>query len=273
MLAKDSLSARADSETRILGRLGTMETRLVRSEKELELVQELRFRVFFDEMGAEAQNDSALLQRDHDRFDAHCDHLLVLDEDEIVGTYRLLPQSRIKKSSGFYSQSQFDLTTLLETNAGLNFLELGRSCIAASHRNKRTMELLWHGTWSYALDHEIDVMFGCASFAGTNPERFSKALGWLSANAALNRGENCPAVHAGGIPLSQFRQQGQDARHALSLMPPMLKGYLRLGARVGSDAVIDHSFGTTDVLVVLKVADINPRYIAHYGADASRFAA
>ena len=132
---------------------------------------------------------------------------------------------------------------------------------------------MWHGNWAYAVANEVDVMFGCASFAGTDPNDFANSLGWLGDNAILENDEDCTALRDGGICLADYSASTIDARRALAALPPLLKGYLRLGAKVASQAVIDRQFGTTDVLVVLKVADIAPRYIAHYGANASRYAA
>ena len=117
-------------------------------------------------------------------------------------------------------------------------------------------------------------MFGCASFDGTDPQEFAECLSWLGQNVVLEDCEDCPAIAAGQIGLRNFAgnlSEPVSARRALSKMPPLIKGYLRLGAQVASSAVIDEQFGTIDILVVLKVAQINPRYLSHFGVDASRF--
>jgi len=228
-------------------------------------------------MGARANASSRLLRRDKDAYDRHCDHLLVIDTSQghqtIVGTYRLMLQSHASRAGGFYSQSEFDLTPLFKSNPKARFLELGRSCIAPAYRDRRTIELLWHGTWCYALAQGIEILFGCASFDGVDPNRFAPALSWLGKNASLDGNENCCASSTNGVPLSSFQAEPASLRQAMSAMPPLIKGYLRVGAKIGSQAVIDYQFGTTDVLVVLKVDQINPRYLAHFGEDASRFAA
>ena len=137
------------------------------------------------------------------------------------------------------------------------------------------MELLWHGTWSHALSNQIDIMFGCASFEGTDPNRFADALSWLGKNAALQQQEDCPSVADNFVDLTTLgnaAHQPVELRKAMASLPPLIKGYLRLGAKVASQAVVDQQFGTTDVLVVLKVDEINPRYLSHFGVDASRYA-
>ena len=266
-----------DPDAPVLGKLGHLETRLARTKAEVRQAQELRYQVFYGEMNAKPSAAAKLLQRDKDHFDRFCDHLLVLDTSvkphKIVATYRMMLQSQARNAGGFYTQTEYELSDLLAQNSEARFLELGRSCVLADYRNKRTMELLWHGTWSHAVSHKIDIMFGCASFEGTSPELFKSAFGWLNENAQLKPDEKCTPISSGAIKLSQFDSDQSDLRKAMAQMPTILKGYLRLGAKIGTHAVIDQQFDTTDVLVVLKVADINPRYLAHFGADASRFAA
>ena len=269
-----------DPQAPIVGELGPLQTRLARSHKEVKSAQAIRYKVFYDEMGGIPSSDNRISKLDQDNFDNHCDHLLVIDTDqdrqEIVGTYRMMIQSQCQHAGGFYTQQEYDLAPLLAANPHASFLELGRSCILPQYRTKRTMELLWHGTWAHALENEIDIMFGCASFAGTNPQTFCDALSWLGQNAALDSSEDCPAVVPHSVSLKNFRPSNGtegNLRRAMADMPPLIKGYLRLGAKIGSWAVVDHQFGTTDVLVVLKVAQINPRYLTHFGVNASRYAA
>lgn len=275
--SKTDTRRRLDPNAPVLGRMGTLEVRLARTRSEIRAAQALRYRVFYGEMGARGGPTVHLLRRDKDPFDCYCDHLLVIDRAEsksrIVGTYRLLAQEQAELAGGFYSQSEFDLTPLFQRNPNARFLELGRSCILPAYRTKRTIELLWHGTWRYSVNHRMDVLFGCASFEGTDPAQLAPALGWLSQNARLCDEESCAAAAVDRVALNSFDQGPIDQRRAFNRLPPLLKGYLRVGAKVGADAVIDHRFGTTDVLVVLKVCEINPRYLVHFGADASRFAA
>lgn len=267
-----------DPDAPLLGEIGPLQTRLARSPAEISSAQAVRYQVFYQEMGALPSTQSKQAQRDQDDFDHYCDHLLVLDSlrsgTEIVGTYRMMRQSQALQAGGFYSQSEFDLSPMIKANPQARLLELGRSCILSEYRTKRTMELLWHGTWSHAVTHNIDIMFGCASFEGTDPDRFADSMSWLAQNVALSSKEDCPAALPNHIDLRAFSKASNSqvpARQAMANMPPLIKGYLRLGAQVASHAVVDEQFGTIDVLVVLKVAQINPRYLAHFGVDASRF--
>src|SRR5581483_3257279 len=177
------------------------------------------------------------------------------------------------RCGGFYSAAEFDVDALLTRHQGLRFLELGRSCVLAPYRNRRTVELLWHGIWAYVLQHRIDVMLGCASLDGTDPERLRLPLAFLHHFARAPQPWLAQALAGRRIDTNLMPREAIDPRAALRTLPPLIKGYLRLGASIGDGAVIDRQFGTTDVLIVLPVAAINTRYVAHFGCDASRHAA
>ncbi len=267
------------ASTDVLGRIGTLETRLARNDREIEAAQAVRYRVFVEEMQATLDPVAMRLQRDVDAYDAFCDHLLVVDhaiegdvEDQIVGTYRLLRQEVAIANGGFYSASEFDIEPLLARHPDKQFMELGRSCVLPDYRTKRTVELLWQGNWAYSLRHGMNAMFGCASFPGTDPQEHAVALSFLH-HTVLGKDDWAVSAHP-ELHQSMNRMPMEDinSRRALSSLPPLIKGYLRLGAMVGEGAVIDHAFNTTDVLIVLPIAAISDRYINHYGADAGRFA-
>ncbi|MGK9054665.1 GNAT family N-acetyltransferase [Neorhizobium sp. CSC1952] len=261
------------------GRIGTLETRLARSEREIDAAQAVRYRVFVEEMNASLNPEAMRLRRDVDAYDAICDHLLVIDnaiegdiEDQIVGTYRLLRQDVALANGGFYSASEFDIEPLLARHPEKRFMELGRSCVLPDYRTKRTVELLWQGNWAYSLKHGMNAMFGCASFPGVQPEEHALALSFLHHTVSA-KGEWAVSARPElrrDMDLMPF--EGVNARKALSALPPLIKGYLRLGAMIGDGAVVDHAFNTTDVLVVLPIASISSRYVNYYGADAGRFA-
>jgi L-ornithine Nalpha-acyltransferase len=241
--------------------------------------------VFYEEMSAIPDALSRLSRRDKDAFDRVCDHLIVIDHEarpnrtggrvkpRIVGTYRLLRQDVANGHFGFYTESEFEIAPVIRANPELRFLELGRSCVLKPYRNKRTVELLWHGIWTYVLHHRIDVMLGCASLEGTDPAALALPLSFLHHNAAAEGDWRISAVPHRAVNMDRTGKDAIDLKAALQSLPPLIKGYLRLGARFGNGAVIDRQFGTTDVLVILKVADIDQRYITYYGADASRHAA
>jgi putative hemolysin len=260
-----------------------MEVRLAASETEIRRAQALRYAIFYEEMAAVADARTARLRRDEDAFDAACDHLLVYDrptvsdgigeELEVVGACRLLRQDGAERIGCFYSQGEFDFAPLFRRKPELRFLEIGRSCVLPGHRSRRALELLWHGIWSYVLMHDIDVMIGCGSLQGTDPEALALPLSYLHHFASAPAEWRVEARADRRIAMARLPAEAIDAVAARRTLPPLLKGYLRLGAHVGDGAVVDRQFGTTDICIILPVAAINPRYVAHYGADASRYAA
>lgn len=266
----------------VLGRIGSLEVRLATTAKEIRKAQKLRYKVFYEEMSAVPTGSARLSRRDVDDYDAICDHLLVLDHDvktlgkkkpKVVGTYRLLRQDIAEQHDGFYTRGEYNIAPLLEAHAGLRFLELGRSCVLEPYRNKRTVELLWHGIWTYVLHYKIDVMLGCASLEGTDPQALALPLSFLHHYAAAPDAWKANALPERFTPMDLMPKDAIDPKAALHALPPLIKGYLRLGATFGTGAVIDKQFGTTDVLVILPVSAINPRYIDHFGPAANRHAA
>ncbi|WP_160007070.1 GNAT family N-acetyltransferase [Rhizobium sp. 18055] len=263
----------------VFGRIGNLETRLARTPGEIDAAQSVRYRVFVEEMGAELPAEAMRRKRDVDAYDAFCDHLLVLDrsiegdsEDQIVGTYRLLRQDVAMANGGFYSASEFDIGALIARHPDKRFMELGRSCVLPEYRTKRIVELLWQGNWAYALKHGMSAMFGCASFPGTQPEAHALALSFLRHNVAAKDEWAVGALPHLARDMDLMPVEAINPKRALMALPPLIKGYLRLGAMVGSTAVVDKAFNTTDVLIVLPIASISDRYLNYYGADAGRFA-
>lgn len=266
-----------------LGQLGPLEVRLARSASEVRKAQNIRYQVFYEEMGAIPDINVLATRRDMDSYDPVCDHMLVLDHEapqksfrrrkpRVVGTYRLLRQDVADMNGGFYTSGEFDIQPMIDSHPNLRFLELGRSCVLKPYRNKRTVELLWHGVWSYVLMHNIDVMIGCASLEGTDPDRMATALSFLHHNCMTPEEWRVQALPERYTSMNRMPKEAVDARAALHALPPLIKGYLRLGAFIGDGAVVDHQFNTTDVMMVLPVAGISSRYINYYGADASRHA-
>ncbi len=264
-------------EPKVYGRIGNLEVRLARSRSEIRLAQRLRYEVFYEEMTAVPSRLAQFRRRDEDAYDAVCDHLLVVDISKstrragrevpkVVGTYRVLRQDVAERGPGFYTSSEYDIAPLIGAKPGYRFMELGRSCVLAPYRGKRSVELLWHGLWTYVREHKIDVMIGCASFEGTNPDLHAEALSFLHHNALAPEEWRCRARSGLHVAMDRLPKDGLNPKSALKGIPPLIKGYLRLGAFVGDGAVIDRQFGTTDVLIVLPVEKIDPRYFDHYGA-------
>jgi L-ornithine Nalpha-acyltransferase len=267
---------------RTLAAIGGLEVRLATAKADIRRAQELRYRVFFEEGAARSDATARLTRRDICRFDRVCDHLLVVDtsaprrEDgpRVVGAYRLLRGEVAAANFGFYSEGEFDVAALVARHPGKRLLELGRSCVAPGYRGKRALELLWRGVWIYALHHRVDAMFGCASFPGADARAHAAALRFL-------RGESDDAQWMVAAAAGRAADLGREpasplaARAAIRALPPLIKGYWRLGAKFGPQAVIDEDFAATDVFAVVPVADIGARYLDHFspGRAAASLAA
>lgn len=261
------------------GRRGTLEVRLATSAAEIDAAQALRYRVFYEEMSATPDAATRASRRDVDRFDAFCDHLLVVDHklnggeneafrpEAVVGCYRLLRQDVAERNGGFYTASEYDIAPLLKrAGPGPRFLELGRSCVLPPYRNKPTIELLWHGIAQYVASHNLDVMFGCASFESTNPRELALPLSYLHHFHMAPPEWYVRALDERFVEMNLIAKEDINPRDAWRALPPMIKGYLRAGCYIGDGAVIDAQFGTTDVLILFPVAQISERYLTKFGS-------
>jgi L-ornithine Nalpha-acyltransferase len=263
---------------KVYGQIGPLEVRLASKKSEIRRAQRLRYKVFYEEMAAVPGALAMLSRRDEDAYDPIFDHLLVIDRgdenngkrwrrSQVVGTYRVLRQEVANLHDGFYTQGEYDIAPLIRAKSpDYTFMELGRSCVLKPYRTKRTVELLWHGIWSYVREHNVDVMLGCASFPGTDPSAHAVALSFLHHTALAPEEWRVRAHEHLRVDMNMLPQDAVNLRAALKALPPLIKGYLRLGAYVGDGAVIDHQFGTTDVLIILPVESIRTRYFAHFGA-------
>lgn len=248
---------------------GSVGLKIAETAAEREACQALRFKVFYEDGGARANAEALASKLDSDGYDALCDHLLVTDGNQAVGTYRLLRQDHLPAGQAFYSQSEFHIAPLLAAKPSLRFLELGRSCVLAEYRTKRIIELLWQGIWDYVRAWELDVMIGCASLGGTDPDLLANQLAYLHHHHLAPEDWHVQAHPGQRVEMDRIPADEVDPKGALKAIPPLVKGYLRLGGYVGDGAVIDQQFNTTDVLIILPVSAINPRYFARFGAPSS----
>jgi L-ornithine Nalpha-acyltransferase len=251
--------------------------RLANTEDDIRAAQRLRYKVFYEELSATPSDSARLTRRDSDRFDEFSDHLLVIEQNSsdddgtglpdgrLVGTYRLLRQEIAEQNGGFYTLDEFDLQPMLSRHHDLSFLEVGRSCVAQGFRNKPVAEFLWQGIWNYVRAHNLDVMVGCASLQGTNPEALADELTFLANTAQAPESWRVKARPTRQIDMNLKPLTTVNAKAVMRKLPTLVKAYLRLGCYIGDGAVIDHAFNTTDVLIVLPVQAINPRYFEHYG--------
>jgi L-ornithine Nalpha-acyltransferase len=237
--------------------------RLAQGEADVAAAQRLRFEIFCAGLGATAAVSDA---RDIDPYDALCDHLLVEDDGRVVGTYRLLRKSIAAAHSGFYSAGEYRLDQL--SSLGGEWLELGRSCVAPAYRDAGTIQLLWRGIAAYLQTHDIRLMFGCASFHGVDPADHAVPLSYLYHNHLAPSQLRARALDTRHVAMDLLPIGGYDQRSALRMLPPLIKGYLRVGAMVGDGAVIDHDFNTVDVFMIMPVEQISARYLQRFGAAA-----
>lgn len=251
-------------------RVGALEVRLADSEAEIDAALALRYRVFYEEMSAKPTPEMAARRRDFDAYDKVCDHLLVLDHDRsgadaVVATYRLIRRAAAAQCGGFYSASEFDVSRV-EGHQG-EILELGRSCVDSSVRNRVTLQLLWRGLASYVMHNGIDIMFGCASLPGTDPQALSLPLAYLYHNHLAPDSLRPKAVAERYVDMNTVPAAEIERRAALAELPPLLKGYLRVGGCVGDGAVIDHQFNTVDVCIVIRTDQVTDKYYKRYITD------
>lgn len=239
---------------------GGFVVRLARDEADLLAAQRLRYRVFVQGMGADGALVDHARRLERDAFDPHLDHLLLIDTtrdprdgDHVVGAYRLLPDTRLAQLGRFYCDSEFDLAPLI--GSGKRLLELGRTCIDPACRGGIGMMQMWQGLAEYVLRNDIDILFGAASFPGTDPAVFAQAL------ACLHHCHLAPAplrVRAtqenGYTPLPRAQL---DRKAAMLQMPTLIRSYLRLGGMIGEGIFIDHDFRTTDICIILDRAGLS----------------
>ncbi|MCC5982980.1 MAG: GNAT family N-acetyltransferase [Rhodobacteraceae bacterium] len=249
---------------RALAGKAALHTRLATSEADLRAAQRLRYDVFVTEMGGDGGMVDHAARLEADRFDPFYDHLLLIDPardparlDHVVGVYRLMPCSRAQAAGGFYSATEYDLAPLLAS--GRRLLELGRSCIHPEYRGSVAMLHLWNAVADYVRTHDIDLMFGVASFPGTDVDALALPLSWLHrhhlAPEAL-RVRTLPHVHH---PMDLIPVTPADRPRAMAAVPALIRAYLRLGGFVGDGAFVDHRFRTTDVFLVLDTAAMPDR--------------
>jgi putative hemolysin len=222
---------------------------------EIKEAQRLRYKVFAEEMGAKLPSNPENL--DIDEFDAYCDHLLIRDQEslKVVGTYRVLPPHKALEIGRLYSDSEFDLSRLDHLRPKL--VELGRSCVHEDFRSGAVIMALWSGLAQYMQKYDYEIMLGCASIPMGDGGHFAASLYNSLSNDQMAPVEN----HAfPRLPLPLERLNG-----GLEVEPPpLIKGYLKLGAKICSAPAWDPDFNTADVLTMLRLSEINPRYAKHF---------
>ena len=251
---------------------GNLGVRIATTADEIDAALALRYRVFYDERGAVADAAAAASRRDRDVFDAVADHLLVVDHaigpgpEGVIATYRLIRAQAAAGLGRFYSADEYDISPVV-TFPGQG-MELGRSCVHPAYRSRAAMQLLWRGIAAYVFLHRIDLMFGCASLPGTDPDAMATELTYLHAHHLAPAEVRPRALPHRYVEMRRLDPASLDPRRALAKLPPLIKGYLRLGGFVGDGAVIDAQFNTIDVAVVVKTDMVTDKYYRHYERES-----
>ncbi|MEJ0009263.1 MAG: GNAT family N-acyltransferase [Alphaproteobacteria bacterium] len=249
---------------------GRLEVRLARTEAEVEAAQRLRYRIFCEEMGGKANAAVQAQKRDFDEYDPYCHHLLVIDREKqgdtrVVGTYRLLTRENMKPVGKFYTETEYDITPLKKFTGPV--LELGRSCVEAEYRTRPVIQLLWLGVGNFIAEKDIGLMFGCASFHGDDAEQHKIALSFLY-HYHLAPAEIRPrALPEQFVEMDRMAKEDISPKAVVRTVPPLIKGYLRVGGYVGDGAVLDHAYNTTDVSIVVQTDQVKQRYLERYVPD------
>lgn len=232
--------------------------KLAQTDAEMVAAQRLRYRVFVQEMGARPAY--ALNERETDAFDPFFDHLILKDErieneqDNVVGVYRLMQGDVAKQGPGFYGAGEYDLSKLVHSKKRL--VELGRSCVDAHYRGGLALHLLWQGVADYVVKNDIEILFGVASFAGSDVKQYSDGLSFLHHNHLAPEPLQVKAKADNAVSMNMKTLAEIDRPKAVRQIPSLIKSYLRLGGCVGMDAYVDHNFNTIDVCVVLDRAQV-----------------
>lgn len=244
-------------------------SRLAESEPDLLAAQRLRYRVFVEELGGDGPLVDHAGRFERDEFDGVNDHLILVDTrrdpaalDHVVGVYRLLRSDQAARFGRFYCDSEYDLTALRAT--GRRLLELGRSCVEADLRGGTAMFLLWNALADYVLEHGIEVLFGVASFHGTDIEPLRMPLAWLHHRHLAPEAIRVRALPGHSQSMDLVPADKLDQRAAMLAMPALIKAYLRLGGFVGEGAFIDRAFNTTDVCLLMDTAAMSARHKGFY---------
>ncbi len=246
--------------------------KLADSESELLAAQRLRYAVFVEELGGIGGLVDHEARLEKDRFDPFCDHLILLDSalagevsDKIVGVYRLMREDQAQAAGQFYSEDEYDLSVL--KNSGRRLLELGRSCLHKDYRGGAAMFHIWNGLSSYVIEHKVEILFGTASFHGTDIAALAQPLSLLYHRHLAPEDLRVPVRSAHGVRMDLLPPEQIDRKAAMLAVPALIKAYLRLGGVVGDGAYVDQAFNTTDVCLILDTAAMKERQKIIYSKE------
>ncbi len=239
--------------------------KLAETQGELEAAQRLRYRVFVQELGGDGPLVDHERGLEADRFDPYFDHLILSTDtrpDEVVGVYRLLRRDQAAQAGQFYSEDEYDLSVLRSSGRGL--LELGRSCLDPGFRGGMAMYHLWTGLARYVADHKIEILFGVASFHGTDASALAQPLSLLHHRHLAPDNLRVRARREAYQTMDLIPEVKLDRRAAMMQVPALIKAYLRVGGYVGDGAFVDHGFNTTDVCLVMDATRMSEKQKSIY---------
>ncbi len=253
---------------------GRFTVRLAETEEDVAAAQRLRYRVFVEEMGAKPAPGDAELRRERDRFDPFFDHLLLIDNenhaedplDRVAGVYRLLRGDVAAQGCGFYGEAEYDLAKIRQYPRPT--VELGRSCVDIQYRGGAAMHLLWTGLGQYVADHDIEILFGVASFHGNDPAALALPLSYLHHNHLAPEDLRVRTRDEFFVPMDVIPVDQIKRTEAMKQIPALIKAYIRLGGFVGEGAYVDHEFNTVDVCLLMDTARMVDRYRTFYQRES-----
>lgn len=249
------------------------ELRVSQDPEDIKDAQRLRYRVFVEELGGTGPDVDHDARLERDEYDSAFDHLLLYDRarpagEQCIGAYRVMRDDQAAKLGRYYTDSEYDLTPLKAS--GRKLLELGRSCIHPDYRGGSALPQMWVGLMHYSDRHKIDVMFGVASFHGTDLEAIKLPLSYLHHNHLAPKALRTRVLEGLYNSADLMRPEEIDEKAAMKAMPPIIKAYLRLGGVIGDGAFIDKPFNTTDVCIIVDMAKVPPKQRAFYEKLAAR---
>lgn len=243
--------------------------KLVETKSELKHAQALRYSIFYKEKKARPSFSKKIIRLDYDKIDKFADHLIVIDKNKktknkIVGTYRLIRGDVARLFGGFYTSYEFNLVNITNAFRDKQILELGRSCVHQDYRNGSVMNLLWKAIAEYVKLYDIRVLLGCASFSGTDPTKYSDELSFLKQNFSLPKYLSVESFNYNNYSVYKLKNNNFNQLRTFAKLPPLIKGYIRIGGKVSDNFYVDHKFNTIDLCVIVKIADIEKKYKEKY---------
>ena len=245
---------------------GNLVIKLVENKSELKKAQALRYSVFYKEKKAKPSISKKILALDYDKVDKFADHLIVIDKgstapkNKIVGTYRLIRGNVSNNFGGFYTSSEFNLSNILNAYKNSQILELGRSCVHKDYRNGTVINLLWKAIAEYVKLYDIKIILGCVSFSGIDIMKFSNELLYLRDNFSLPDDLSVESLDGNVYPFYKKTITNINDLKTFAQLPPLIKGYLRVGGKVSDSFYVDYNFNTIDLCVVVKTDNIDKKY-------------